>query len=242
MSKKYPKKQRFSDNLINFEQPTRTAKVKESKVNIIPRNSAQENYLLNLCDYNKRIIFAVGPAGTGKTHMAVLQAIKDYKSGVVEKFIITRPTVTVDDEKFGFLPGDLNEKMNPWMAPIFDVFSEFYIPADIKGMMEDGTIEITPFAFLRGRTFKRAVVIADESQNTTPTQMKTLLTRIGEGTRIFVTGDVKQTDRKQANGLVDFIERLDTKKYKSFSVCKFTKDHVERDPLVSEILDIYGED
>ena len=234
------RKRKKSADIVDITEDFRVERKK--RVDIVPRNSAQEEYLINLSDHDKRIIVAVGPAGTGKTHMAVLQAIKDYKMGLVERFIITRPTVTVDDEKFGFLPGDLNTKMEPWLAPIFDVFEEFYSPAEIKFMLQEKVIEITPFAFLRGRTFKNAVIIADETQNTTPIQMKTLLTRIGNNTRIFVTGDIKQTDRKQENGLADFISRADTSYYKNIAVCTFGREHVERDYIVSDILEIYGDD
>ena len=125
-------------------------------MSLIPKSLAQEEYVDLLLNPDKTIVFATGPAGTGKTMMAVLAAIKAYKEGVIQKIIITRPAVGVDDEKHGFLPGTLNEKMEPWTRPIFDVFKEYYSPREIALMLEEETIEISPLAFLRGRTFKNA--------------------------------------------------------------------------------------
>jgi len=210
------------------------------RVELLPRNIAQETYVEELLD--KRMVFAVGPAGTGKTLLAVLRAIKALREGEITKIIITRPAVSVD-EKHGFLPGDLNAKMEPWTRPIFDVFEEYYGLLTTKAMLEDGTIEIAPLGFMRGRTFKNAYVIADEMQNATPEQMKMLLTRIGEGSSMVITGDLLQHDRGfEKNGLKDFIERFQKARKETMSICYFGKQHVERDPLVSEVLDIYGED
>ena len=191
------------------EESTQRHKNKKQIVKILPRNIAQEEYLTYLSNPNKRIIFAIGSAGTGKTLMAVLQAIKQYKEGTTDKIIICRPSITVDDEKFGFLPGDLNQKLEPWTKPIFDIFEEYYNKAEIQKMVLEGDIEVCPFAFLRGRTLKNAIIIADESQNTSVEQMKVLLTRIGENTRVIITGDMNQTDRRGENGLEDFIRRLE---------------------------------
>lgn len=210
------------------------------RVEMLPRNTAQENYVEALLD--QRMVFAVGPAGTGKTLLACLRAIKALREGEITKIIVTRPAVSVD-EKHGFLPGDLNAKMEPWTRPIFDVFEEYYGLLTTKAMLEDGTIEIAPLGFMRGRTFKNAYVIADEMQNATPDQMKMLLTRIGEGTSMVITGDLKQHDRGfDKNGLKDFLELFVKNPKNSMSICYFGKQHVERDYLVGEILDIYGED
>lgn len=220
-------------NVLKFDKA-------QKRVELIPRNTAQEEYIDQLMDYEKRIVFAVGPAGTGKTLLAVLRAIKSLKEGEIEKIIITRPAVSVD-EKHGFLPGTLNEKMEPWTRPIFDVFEEIYGLPVTKQMLENGIIEIAPLGFMRGRTFKRAYVIADEMQNATPDQMKMLLTRIGERSRILVTGDLNQHDRGfDKNGLKDFLELMASKRSDAIVVCKFGKEHIERDPVVSEVLDIYG--
>ena len=157
--------------------------------------------------------------------------------------IITRPAVGVDDEQHGFLPGDINAKMEPWTKPIFDVVREYYNAKQIQTMISEGVIEISPLAFMRGRTFKNAHVIADEMQNATPSQMKMLLTRIGDDSRMVVTGDIAQTDRKEyENGLIDF-----TKLYNQYSeseyitLCKFEHNDIERHPAVAEVLDIYGD-
>ncbi len=210
------------------------------RVEMIPRNTAQETYVDALLE--KRMVFAVGPAGTGKTLLAVLRAIKALREGEVTKIIITRPAVSVD-EKHGFLPGDLNAKMEPWTRPIFDVFEEYYGLPETKRMLEEGTIEVAPLGFMRGRNFKYSYIIADEMQNATPDQMKMLLTRIGEGSSMVLTGDLRQHDRGfDKNGLKDFLERLAAGKPASMSVCTFGIQHIERDPIVAEVLRIYGED
>lgn len=210
------------------------------RVELLPRNTAQETYVEALLE--KRMVFAVGPAGTGKTLLAVLRAIQALRSQEISKIILTRPAVSVD-EKHGFLPGTLNEKMEPWTRPIFDVFEEYYGLIETAKMLEEGTIEIAPLGFMRGRTFKRAYIIADEMQNATPDQMKMLLTRIGEGSSMVLTGDLHQHDRGFAqNGLKDFLERLAGRRPESMEVCKFGREHIERDPIVADVLEIYGEE
>jgi len=168
---------------------------------------------------------------------------KAFKQGDIEKIIITRPAVGVDDEKHGFLPGDLNAKMEPWTKPIFDVIGEYYSPKSIKGFIEEGVIEISPLAYMRGRTFKNAFVIADEMQNATPSQMKMLLTRIGDNSQMAITGDVNQADRKaDFNGLLDFKRLFDNFKDSKFvALTEFENKDIERHPAVREILEIYGE-
>lgn len=210
------------------------------RVEMLPRNTAQEEYVEALFD--KRIVFAVGPAGTGKTLLAVLRAIKALRDQEVTKIILTRPAVSVD-EKHGFLPGDLNAKMEPWTRPIFDVFEEYYGVPETKRMLDEGVIEIAPLGFMRGRTFKYSYIIGDEMQNSTPDQLKMMLTRIGEGSSMIITGDLKQHDRGfEKNGLKDFLERFAQKRKDTMAICTFGRQHVERDPLVAEILDIYGDD
>tara|TARA_E500000178_G_C16984705_1_gene737593 strand:- start:637 stop:1380 length:744 start_codon:yes stop_codon:yes gene_type:complete len=216
---------------------------KQKQVLIQGRNPNQQEYILKLLDPNQTIIFATGPAGTGKTMLSVLAAVKALKEQTIERIIITRPAVGVDDERHGFLPGDLNAKMEPWTKPIFDVVREYYNAKQIQTMITEGVIEISPLAFMRGRTFKNAWVIADEMQNATPNQMKMLLTRIGEESRMVITGDVAQTDRKEhENGLIDFQQlysRYSDSEY--ISVCEFDHADIERHPAVIEVLDIYGD-
>ncbi len=215
---------------------------RKQEVSIIPRNLSQENYLELLKNPKKYIIFAIGPAGTGKTMLAVQMAIKLFKEGSIGKIIVTRPAVSVDEEH-GFLPGTLNQKMEPWTKPIFDVFEEYYHPKDIQGMLEDGVIEISPLAMMRGRTFKNAFVIADECQNTTASQMKMLLTRIGDGSRMVITGDLNQADRPKENGLLEFCKLYDQGgDYRMIAMAKFETKDIERHPVVREILKIYKEE
>lgn len=213
------------------------------KIEIIPRSIAQEEYLELLNDDSKSIIFATGPAGTGKTMLAVLAAIRAYREGAVDKIIITRPAVGADDEKHGFLPGDLTQKLLPWCAPIMDIFKEYYSTFELNRMLEDEVLELAPIAFLRGRTFKNAFVIGDECQNTTINSMKMLTTRIGENSRMILTGDLNQHDRQftKENGLKDFLERLKTAKSDRISVIEFSGKDIQRHPVVEEVLKLYKE-
>ena len=183
-------------NTIAFSKP-----VKKTSVRLIPKTINQEKYITQLLDDNKKIVFAIGPAGTGKTMLAMLAAIKAFKEGQVEKIILTRPAVGTDDERHGFLPGDINAKMEPWTRPLFDVLHEFYSPMDTAKMLDEQILEISPLAFMRGRNFKNSYIVADEVQNTTINQMKMLLTRIGENCQTVATGDIDQTDITRNNGL-----------------------------------------
>ena len=173
---------------------TRYLPEKPQDVKIVPRNLNQESYLLKLLKPNKDIVFGVGPAGTGKTLIAVQVAIKMFKEKQVNKIVVTRPVVSVDED-IGFLPGNLEEKMAPWTIPIFDVFKLYFTTADIQNMLYEGIIEISPLAFMRGRTFHNSYIVADEMQNASANQMKMLLTRIGSRSKLAVTGDLAQTDR-----------------------------------------------
>lgn len=215
---------------------------KYKRVEITPRNLRQEDYLAQLENPQKDMVFALGPAGTGKTLMATLWAVKQLKAGEIERIVITRPAVSVD-EQHGFLPGDLMSKMAPWTRPVFDVFREYWNAKQIESMIAEGIIEVAPLAYMRGRTFKDSVVIADEMQNATQSQMKMLLTRIGENSKFIITGDLEQHDRGyENNGLKDFIEKiLDSKQSSRISVVKFELGHVERHPAVAQVLSIYGD-
>lgn len=229
------------NNTISFNSYSN--KSYKKAVNLIPKSLKQEEYIDLLTDPNRTIVFATGPAGTGKTMLAVMAAIRAYKAGEVNKIVITRPAVGVDDEKHGFLPGDLNSKMEPWTRPIMDVMMEYYSPKDIARMLDEQTIEISPLAYMRGRTFKQSWIIADEMQNATPNQMKMLLTRLGDGSRMVVTGDTRQADRKENdNGLLDFqrlVERFQKLKY--IAGVEFTGKDIHRHPAVAEVLKLYGE-
>lgn len=230
--------QESSNNLIQIKSYLK----RKQQVTIIPRTLSQETYVELLKNPKKVIVFAVGPAGTGKTMLAVQMAIKLFKEGAIKKIIVTRPAVSVDEEH-GFLPGTLNQKMEPWTRPIFDVFEEYYHPKEIASMLEDGVIEISPLAMMRGRTFKHALIIADECQNTTASQMKMLLTRIGEGSRMVVTGDLNQADRPRENGLQEFCSLYGQGgDYRMIAMATFGTRDIERHPVVREVLSIYKED
>jgi len=238
-TKHKPKHTQDNQNIININEYIQ----RKNKVVLVPRNLNQETYITKLLDTSNVIVFGVGPAGTGKTMLAVLAAIKALKDGSINKIVVTRPAVGVDDEKHGFLPGDLNSKMEPWTRPIFDVIQEYYGPKEIKTMIDESVIEISPLAFMRGRTFKNAFIIADEMQNATPNQMKMLLTRIGDNSRMAVTGDIQQTDRQESqNGLIDFgnlYHKYSQSQYIQF--VKFQNTDIERHPVVTEVLSIYGD-
>lgn len=214
---------------------------KKQSVTIIPRNRNQEQYVLKLLDESKDIIFGVGPAGTGKTLLAVQVAVKLFKEGTVDKIIVTRPAVSVDED-LGFLPGTLEQKMAPWTRPIFDVLREYFNAKEIEGMIEEGIIEIAPLAYMRGRTFKNSFILADEMQNATQNQMKMLLTRLGEGSRMAVTGDLAQADRLKDNGLIDFTRLLETSNATHLDIVHFAQGDIERHQAVKEVLQVYGDE
>jgi phosphate starvation-inducible PhoH-like protein len=228
-----------TNNTLSFNQYVQQRKT----VHLIPKSLNQEHYIELLTNQTKHIVFATGPAGTGKTMLAMLAGIKAFKEGQVSKLILTRPAVGVDDERHGFLPGNINAKMEPWTKPLFDVIQEYYSPREVARMLEEQAIEISPLAFMRGRTFKGSWVVADEMQNATPGQIKMLLTRLGEGSKIVVTGDTRQADRSDSdNGLLDFkglVERYQQSKY--VAGVEFERKDIARHPAVKEILDIYGE-
>lgn len=216
---------------------------KKRQVHLLPKTLNQEAYINLLTDPSKIIVFATGPAGTGKTMLAMLAGIKALKEGVITKIVLTRPAVGVDDEKHGFLPGDLNSKMEPWTRPLFDVLAEYYDRKEIARMLDEQIIEISPLAFMRGRTFKNSWIIADEMQNATPNQMKMLLTRIGENSKMIVTGDTRQADRKDPdNGLLDFKALVDSYKNCQYVAgAELTGKDIQRHPAVVEVLKIYKE-
>jgi phosphate starvation-inducible PhoH-like protein len=228
----------LQNNVINIDQRFQE---KRKRVQIYPKNLNQETYLLKLNDPSKMIIFAIGPAGTGKTMLAVQWAIDQLKYGEADKIVITRPAVSVD-EQHGFLPGDLNQKMEPWTKPIMDVFAENYSAREIDNFIKEGVIETSPLAYMRGRTFKKAIIIADEMQNATPSQMKMLLTRLGTDSNMVVTGDLQQADRPSNNGLLEFLQLYNNfENHRYVDICHFTISDVERHEAVKEILAIYGD-
>ena len=183
------------------------------------------------------VVFGVGPAGTGKTYLAVCMAVSALKSKQVEKIILTRPAVEAG-EKLGFLPGDLQEKVDPYLRPLYDALQEMLGLETYAKLMERGAIEVAPLAYMRGRTLSGAYVILDEAQNTTREQMKMFLTRMGEGSKVIVTGDVTQIDLDgKQSGLVHATEILEG--VEGIAVCKLTAKDVVRHPLVMRIIHAY---
>jgi phosphate starvation-inducible protein PhoH and related proteins len=162
--------------------------------------------------------------------------------GVCDKIIFTRPSVSVDEE-LGFLPGTLEDKMAPWMRPLYDILYGFINPKELQQLIEEKVIEISPIGFMRGRTFKNCCIIADEMQNCTLNQMKMILTRIGENTRLFITGDLEQCDRMgDLNGLEDFLYKIRGRRSDSITSVEFGREDIEREDVVKEVLDIYSSD
>lgn len=231
----------LQENTIKFDN-LKPAKPKVRPIDIVPRTRNQERLVLALQDESQHIVVTAGPAGTGKTYLAMLAAVKAFRDGECKKIILTRPAVEVEEEKHGFLPGDLNQKMAPWCIPLMDVLKEYYKQADINAMLEDGDIEIAPLAFMRGRSLKDAWIIADETQNMTPKQMVMLLTRIGQNSKIVITGDVEQTDRKKgSNGLSDLCERLQAKPVRGIAVCELDARDIQRHQIIGSVLKLYSD-
>ena len=236
----YQPEQKVENNIVSINTYYNT---KKRAVQLLPKTLNQETYINLLTDTNKLIIFATGPAGTGKTMLAMLAGIRALREGSVTKIVLTRPAVGVDDEQHGFLPGDLNQKMEPWTRPLFDVLLEYYDKKEVARMLDEQIIEISPLAFMRGRTFKNAWIIADEMQNATPNQMKMLLTRLGENSKMIVTGDTRQADRTDPdNGLLDFKALVeDYKNCQYIAGVELTGRDIQRHPAVKEVLRVYRE-
>lgn len=205
-----------------------------------PKTRSQEIYVSMLRSKSKKIVLATGPAGTGKTMFATEFGVRNFLLGRCEKLIFTRPSVSVDED-LGFLPGTLEDKMAPWVRPIYDVLYEFMHPKEVSALMEEKVIEIAPLGYMRGRTFKNCWIVADEMQNSTISQMKMLLTRIGESSRLIVTGDLEQHDKvTDQNGLEDFLDKFRGRRSSSISSFEFERQDIQREEVVKEILDIYG--
>ncbi len=207
-----------------------------------PRTNTQDDYVRLLKNPNKKIVVVNGPAGTGKTLFATEYGVRYFLTDKFEKLIFTRPSVTVDED-LGYLPGTMEEKMAPWIRPIYDILYQFLSVKEIQTLIEEKVIEIAPLGFMRGRTFKNTWIIADEMQNSTIPQMKMLLTRIGENSRLVITGDLEQHDRPyELNGLEDFLRKFKGKRSNSISSMEFEKEDVQREDVVKEVLDIYAGD
>lgn len=226
----------FEDKNIDYSYKDKNINDKFSK----PRNISQQKFVSALINKNYRIIVASGPAGTGKTLFGIEHGIKNYIEGNYEKLIFTRPIVSVDED-MGYLPGTLEDKMAPWIRPIYDILYNFISPKEVEYLISEKIIEISPLGFMRGRTFKNCWIVADEMQNSTVSQMKMLLTRIGENSRLIITGDCEQHDRKfDINGLEDFLNKIKGRRSDSISSIEFNNNDIEREDVVKEVLEIYG--
>ena len=213
--------------------------IRTRKKTIVPRSATQIEYMRSLAKDD--IIFALGPAGTGKTYIAVAQAVSQLITGSVQRLILSRPAVEAG-EKLGFLPGDMKEKVDPYMQPLYDALNDFLPSKQVEKLIQEKRIEIAPLAFMRGRTLSNAFIVLDEAQNATTMQMKMFLTRLGEGSRMVITGDRTQVDlpRGTASGLAE-AERI-LKGVRGVSFNYFTSKDVVRHPLVGRIIEAYEAD
>ncbi len=203
-----------------------------------PRSPGQAAYMEALAQHD--MVFGIGPAGTGKTYLAVAQAVALLQAGRVDRIVLSRPAVEAG-ERLGFLPGDLKEKVDPYLRPLYDALGDMMPQEQVVRRLGTGEIEVAPLAFMRGRTLAHSFVILDEAQNTTPVQMKMFLTRMGEGTRMVVTGDLTQIDLPagQRCGLRDALETLEG--VPGLAVCRLGNRDVVRHPLVARIVDAYDQ-
>ena len=213
--------------------------IKTRKKIIEPRTDAQKAYVASL--FSNELAFGIGPAGTGKTYLAVAVGVSMFIAGKVDKIILSRPAVEAG-EKLGYLPGDMKEKVDPYMQPLYDALDDFIPGKQLARLFEEKQIEIAPLAFMRGRTLSNAFVVLDEAQNATSMQMKMFLTRLGEGSRMVITGDRSQVDlpRGVTSGLADTERLLHAIEKINFNY--FTSKDVVRHPLVAEIIDAYEAD
>jgi len=241
-------KRKKDSDAYEFDDYASDAKKHRASVKTFqPKTENQKAFLDLLRNDAVDIIIAIGPAGTGKTMLACYAAVEALRSKKVNKIVITRPVVSVDED-IGFLPGSLESKMDPWTRPIFDTLRESYSAKEIENMMEEGIIEIVPLGFMRGRTFKNTWIIADEMQNSSPTQMFMLATRIGEGSKMIITGDLNQSDlNPKHNGLLEIYNKVRSSERRQLgATCvryvELDKEDVQRSRAAKTILDIYEED
>ena len=213
--------------------------IRTRKKTIEPRSPAQKTYVGQL--FSRELVFGIGPAGTGKTYLAVAAAVAMFLDGTVDRIILSRPAVEAG-ERLGFLPGTEKEKMDPYMRPLYDSLQDMLPGKQVAKLMEEGKIEIAPLAFMRGRTLSNAFVVLDEAQNTTEMQMKMFLTRMGEGSHMAVTGDPSQIDlpRGVRSGMVQALEVL--REVEDIGFVRFTAADVVRHPLVAKIVEAYDRD
>jgi len=225
------------DGLVQADAgPAHTAAIRTRRKTIVARSPTQVRYIEALG--RSDVIFALGPAGTGKTYLAVAQAVSQLISGSVDRLILSRPAVEAG-ERLGFLPGDMKEKVDPYLRPLYDALYDMLPAEQVERRLASGEIEIAPLAFMRGRTLANAFIILDEAQNTTPLQMKMFLTRFGEKSRMVICGDPNQVDLPTpgASGLADAVRRLEG--VEGIACCRFSAKEVVRHPIVGRIVEAY---
>ncbi|MEM8724510.1 MAG: PhoH family protein [Pseudomonadota bacterium] len=225
------------EGIISGEKESPPIMIRTRRKTIVPRSATQVTYMRSLA--RDDIIFALGPAGTGKTYLAVAQAVSQLITGSVQRLILSRPAVEAG-EKLGFLPGDMKDKVDPYLRPLYDALYDCMPPEQVERRIESGEIEIAPIAFMRGRTLADAFVILDEAQNTTREQMKMFLTRFGQNSRMVVCGDPRQVDipgGDSMSGLADAVGKLES--VEGFGTIRFTAADVVRHPIVGRIVEAY---
>ena len=242
---------RYLSHISSLDMKVKVDKIKRlDKLNqpilYTPKSNNQQKYMEYLNNKDIPLILAVGPAGTGKTLFACMQAIQSFKKGEINKIIITRPTVTVGQEELGYLPGNIIKKMEPWTQPIFDIFLQSFSKSEIDDYLYSGIIEVSPLAYMRGRTFRNAFIIGDEMQNSSPEQMAMFVTRIGENSKLVITGDLNQSDKPhQMNGLYNLMMKIDDYPNKeeintSIKIIQFLNEDIERSKIVQLMVNIYS--
>lgn len=231
-------------NLIKFTFSKNKASlliIKNKSLIYTPKTQNQIIYNNILKKNDEYLLSVIGPAGSGKTLLACVNAIEKLKENRIEKIVITRPVISVEDENIGFLPGNLERKMEPWVRPIYDIFLDFYSKKQLNELISNSKIEISPLGFMRGRTFKNAFIIADEMQNSSPNQMLMLLTRLGINSKIVITGDLQQSDLSNMNnGLQDLVTKMENNIPDNFYLIKMNEIDIQRSNIVREVLNLYN--
>ncbi|GIW79215.1 MAG: phosphate starvation protein PhoH [Gemmatales bacterium] len=225
-------------SVVQDRQVVDTRAVLDGVKNVRPRTDGQGRYLQAMLQHD--LTFCIGPAGTGKTFLAVAVAVSLLRQGQVKRIVLVRPAVEAG-ERLGFLPGDIVAKVNPYLRPLFDALNDLLEPEQVKRYMDNDVIEVVPLAFMRGRTLNHAVIILDEGQNATIPQMKMFLTRMGSGSKIIVTGDITQVDlpKHMHSGLIDAIHRF--RNFRGIAIVYLDEQDIVRHPLVQEIVQAYEE-
>jgi len=208
-------------------------------VGVKAKTPGQQVYIDALMHMDIPVVACVGSAGSGKTLLACDAFTKLFGSGHYKRLIITRPSIPVEGENLGFLPGKLQDKMEPWTKPIFDILGDYYSVGQLKSMIDNRVIEVVPLAFMRGRSFHSAFILADEMQNASPKQFQMLMTRLGVGSKMVITGDLAQTDLGYGNGLADFCCRYEKKVLDGASLCFLQGDDVQRSEFTKKVIDWY---